>query len=890
MYNKKTLSEATKNLNSTKAPAKKKDNVISRTKPVVSKEGYKQGPPPAGTHYRIPGNESGTSIYNPTPYPLNLVGPNGTQAQIGPWDTNTQHFDEPYMDEFPMAEYGGDISIPDLTDYEDGGEYDLTDEEIAELKKGGYVVRELPNIPKKKNSKGYSRSLMATNRLFAQNPLTKKTKSKKRKVFDPNSKYYQEGGFQDDINKRRGVLEDWTYGQSIGMLHKAQTGEEIGYANKPAGQFEGEDYYNALTMANRNLQEVKVKPKSDQLPKGHWLKYQREFQNVTPYEDFAKERKEKYVRRTNKGLNQLAGVTKDNISKAAEQRIKQAYDRKLNTYMAKRIADDVGFDPSKRGEWIDVLMDPRYDNDPQFQKQREIFLKSDYQSKLSKPVGSRVLSGLQQTANILLPKKYELEYDIPGYTPSENLRARTDWTEPLEALSWTEYPAVYLANLAQTNPDIAGTEVGYRPGMFSGEVRPDAELAATLFDPTNYAGLHGLTKTLGKGVVKAGKIANKTYDIGKNIATIPSLGFATKQVGGQQYSYKGRPNAVYTKDKEGKWLIKTPDTKMQWQYIEDPTGNRTNLLNRQAEPLTNNAKVYQNQEMMRKVHADRYANKMKNLRNEVKVYENEQKYLPDYPVIAGESTVVNDSNLPREQQLTKQFNTSKSSAKAERIENIKAYLAQEKARQDRAAYEKTSIGQMQKNLEKQQQWENRSSGRATPADWFWTLPLAAAKAPQIVNAALELGATGSAALDLPATIAGREYANLTAGNLLRGYYGVRAAKEIPGAIGKVENAKTTREGIDASLGLLSTLVSASPLIKWNNPVYNNLSVPVGFNETIRKSISNQEVDPVAANANLLRTVSSLSGKQEGGEMWEEEIDDERRKELEALGYIVEDLD
>jgi len=88
-------------------------------------------------------------------------------------------------------------------------------------KKGG----SLPNIPKKKNSKGYSRSLMATNQLFAQNPLTKKSKSKKRKIFNPNSKYYEVGGFHTDINKRRQVLRDWTYGADIGMLHKAQFGD-----------------------------------------------------------------------------------------------------------------------------------------------------------------------------------------------------------------------------------------------------------------------------------------------------------------------------------------------------------------------------------------------------------------------------------------------------------------------------------------------------------------------------------------------------------------------------------------------------------------------------------------------------------------------------------------
>jgi hypothetical protein len=233
MYNKKVLSEATKNLNSTKAPAKKKDKIVS--KPVVSTQGYKQGPPPTGSHYRIPGDGAGTSIYNPTPYPLNLIGPNGTQAQIGPWDTNTQHFDEPYMDEFPMVAYGGDISIPDLNQYEDGGEYDLTDDEIEQLKKGGYIVEHLPSLPKKKGSKAYSRSLTATNKLFAQNPLLKKPKSKKNKIFDPQAKQFEKGGFQDDLGKHRQLLRDWTYGQSIGMLQKAQIGLIKSPYQLPAG-------------------------------------------------------------------------------------------------------------------------------------------------------------------------------------------------------------------------------------------------------------------------------------------------------------------------------------------------------------------------------------------------------------------------------------------------------------------------------------------------------------------------------------------------------------------------------------------------------------------------------------------------------------------------------
>jgi hypothetical protein len=68
---------------------------------------------------------------------------------------------------------------------------------------GATVIREIPmgrkggsapKLPKKKNSKGYSRSLEATNRLFAEHPFFAQSKSRKNKIYDPNSKYFQFGG------------------------------------------------------------------------------------------------------------------------------------------------------------------------------------------------------------------------------------------------------------------------------------------------------------------------------------------------------------------------------------------------------------------------------------------------------------------------------------------------------------------------------------------------------------------------------------------------------------------------------------------------------------------------------------------------------------------------
>jgi hypothetical protein len=80
-------------------------------------------------------------------------------------------------------------------------EYQFPGDSVYEIplnKRGGQFKKGLVSNPKKTKkssaSKKYSRSLSATNVLFTENSLFKKPKSRKNKVFDPNSKYYAEGG------------------------------------------------------------------------------------------------------------------------------------------------------------------------------------------------------------------------------------------------------------------------------------------------------------------------------------------------------------------------------------------------------------------------------------------------------------------------------------------------------------------------------------------------------------------------------------------------------------------------------------------------------------------------------------------------------------------------
>jgi hypothetical protein len=152
MGNKKVLSKATRELNKTKRFATPK-NIIEDPR------GQWAHP---GEITRIPSNKI---TMQGVPYPV-MAYPN--------------------MGEPQMMYPGGEYTFPGA-DYVD---------EYPELKKGG-TPKSLVKMPKpsKKGlaSKKFSRSLEATNRLFTENPLFSKPKSKKRKVFDPNAQY-QDGG------------------------------------------------------------------------------------------------------------------------------------------------------------------------------------------------------------------------------------------------------------------------------------------------------------------------------------------------------------------------------------------------------------------------------------------------------------------------------------------------------------------------------------------------------------------------------------------------------------------------------------------------------------------------------------------------------------------------
>ncbi len=257
MYNKRVLSKATSELGKAKAPTKKRDIPVPPEKvsrPFVSNDGYKQGPPPVGQHYRIPSD----TLYNPTPYRIKAVSDNNIVQYLEANDTTNKVFPgAKYVDEYPAMAMGGNRGTNRALFYEDGGEYydaELTDDEIEELRRGG--------------EKKYSRSLEAKNRLFVENPLFKKKKSKKKKIFDPNAKYYQTGGFQEDTDyveadlTPKEIAEYRAGGYIIDELPIAQKGgsQVYTYADRPEAKYKKDASGNWLiSLPSTKGQYVPIK-------------------------------------------------------------------------------------------------------------------------------------------------------------------------------------------------------------------------------------------------------------------------------------------------------------------------------------------------------------------------------------------------------------------------------------------------------------------------------------------------------------------------------------------------------------------------------------------------------------------------------------------------------
>jgi hypothetical protein len=256
-----------------------------------------------------------------------------------------------------------------------------------------------------------------------------------------------------------------------------------------------EDLYSA-----GELEPVTVKA---EMP--DWARFQEEYQNIKPLESYIAEEKKKYLRRGNKALNKMAGVTETNFPKDVEERFRQEYNQKMNTYATRKLGKKQGFNPRRRGEWVDELSPREFD----------VVAQSNYGSKLQPSVWTRTLSGLRSAYNVLPGP--DMLTPIAGMTERENREALTNPLEGLEVLAPTDLPGIAIANAAtNANPNIV------KPNPFSGEtmanVNPLATVGLNPLTIVDLAALPGLASGIYRGTKAAGKALEKGSRAGVRMA------------------------------------------------------------------------------------------------------------------------------------------------------------------------------------------------------------------------------------------------------------------------------------------------------------------------------------------------------------------------------------
>jgi hypothetical protein len=476
MHNKKVLSEI--DLGKYKKPNPYKDDII------LSNEGQWKYP---GEVTRIPSNEI---TMEDVPYMV------WAQPNVGPGI---------------MMEPGEDY-------YFDNADY--VDEYPQIAKQGGAL--------KKNNT---SRSIKATNKLFAQNYLFKKPG--KKKIFDPNSKYFQEGGEfvemeldDEDIELfRQGgyIVEDI----SVPQLTKAQEGKETGVESYTSWENAPEEYAPYVT----NLKEANVVAEA-----APWAKLSNEYEKKNSKEAFIESKKRDYLKKSNKGLNKMAGLSMDNFPKDVASNFADEYEYKKNNYVTKKLGKQKGFNPRKRDEWVEELSPG----------ERKVVANSKYGNKLQPGYWNRALAGVQELGNTVLPGQ-PFNYKIPGLTKKEQKEMKDSSVSALEVLAPMDIPGAVAANYLKNNGLSTGSNFKNQPAVYSGERMANVdETDAMALSPLTYAGLqeipasvYNAVKSTIKGTVKGAKALPGA------IKTSKESGLLSKVYKSVPLELPGSPNNMY---------------------------------------------------------------------------------------------------------------------------------------------------------------------------------------------------------------------------------------------------------------------------------------------------------------------------------------------------------
>lgn len=213
-----------------------------------------------------------------------------------------------------------------------------------------------------------------------------------------------------------------------------------------------------------------------------WVKYMREYERKNPMDQFVNQKKRAYLR-LHPGLNKSAGVTMENFPTDVLQNFIDEYEYNKNSYVTKKYGKEAGFNPTRRGEWVDEIS-------PTF-KDRFV-ANSKYESKLKPSLYSRGLAGGQEMANFLikqLPGEQGdvLQYQTPGLTRREQKEIGDSGYGALEMFAPLDVPGAAMANYLKNVGLSTGSDYRERPGILSGEMMSNVtDLDAAALNPINW--------------------------------------------------------------------------------------------------------------------------------------------------------------------------------------------------------------------------------------------------------------------------------------------------------------------------------------------------------------------------------------------------------------------
>jgi len=381
---------------------------------------------------------------------------------------------------------------------QDGGIIlDLTEDRIEEYRKGGYIVEEINDykkggalLTKKVTCKKCGWTWDAAD---GGNDLTTCHKCGGQGLI-----HAQTGGYINDI--------------SIPTLTRMQPGGPV-----PESTYTPIDP-NFLSANPDTYSQIVNKPEvTSERQASDIGKLRAEYRDKNSMDKFLDEKKRQYLKK-NKGLNKAAGVTMENFPEDVLQNFTNEYNYKTNNYAVNKLGKKEGWNPKRRGEWVDELTPG----------EKDAVAESKYGSKLQPSYWSRSLAGVQELGNAaikLLPGKQGdvLKYNIPGLTKKEQKEIAESKIGALETLAPMDIPGAAIANLVKNTGLSTGSDYKEQANALAGEKMANvSDTEAMAFNPLTYAGLESLpelgvnlARGIGKGASKLERFVKNARDMEK---------------------------------------------------------------------------------------------------------------------------------------------------------------------------------------------------------------------------------------------------------------------------------------------------------------------------------------------------------------------------------------